>query len=304
MSNWPKVAVVGPGAVGCFFGGMLARAGAPVTLIGRPGSKSPHLARIRERGLVFDGVDVQETLPIEVAEPAAGLAAADLVLFAVKTLDTESAGAGIRPHLAEGTVVVSLQNGIDNVERLGGVGVEALPSVVIVAAAIDTPGTLRHRGRGDLMVGDGDRERRIAEMFERAGVPCEVSSRLQHELWSKLIINSMANATSALTGASYRRLTEFEPTWKISLESAREAVAVAAADGIELDPRELQARGRAIIENVGDATSSTEQDIAHGRRTEIDSLNGYISRRGSELGVATPTNDLLWALVKLREERS
>lgn len=307
MSSWPRVAVVGPGAVGSFFGGMLARAGAPVTFVGRPGSNSPHLARIRKDGLVFDGVEVQETLRIEVAEPAAALESADLVLFAVKTLDTESAATGIRSHLGERTVVVSLQNGIDNVERMSDVGVRAIPAVVVVAAAIDTPGTLRHRGRGDLIIGDPERAeqvRRTAEVFERAGVPCQVSDRIRSELWSKLIINSMANATSALTRASYRRLSEFEPTWRISLAVAREAVAVAQAEGVELGVKELVARGGAIIESVGEATSSTEQDIAHGRPTEIDSLNGYIARRGGELGVPTPTNELLWALVKLREEQA
>lgn len=304
MREWPRVAVVGPGAVGSFFGGMLARAGAPVAFAGRPGSKSAHLRSVRERGLVFDGVAVQETIRVEVAEAPEALADAGLVLFCVKTVDTVSAAEGIRPHLAAGAAVVSLQNGVDNVDRMRAVGVEAIPAVVIVAAAIDTPGTVRHRGRGDLVIGDPDRmdeARRIAEIFERAGVPCRVSGRIRPELWTKLIINSMANSTSALTRASYRRLAEFEPTWRLALAVAREGVAVARAEGIELDAEELATRGSVIIESIGEATSSTEQDIAHGRRTEIDSLNGYIARRGAELGVPTPTNDTLWALVKLRE---
>ncbi len=306
MDVWPRVAVVGPGAVGSYFGGMLARAGAPVTFVGRPGSTSPHLESIRERGLIFDGVEVKETIRVEVAEASAALSAAELVLFCVKTLDTESAAEGIRPHLAASAAVVSLQNGVDNVERMKAAGVDAVPAVVIVAAAIDTPGTIRHRGRGDLTIGDPDRPedvRRIADLFERAGVPCRVSDRIRHELWFKLIINSMGNSISALARASYRQVAEFEPTWRIALAVAREGVAVAAAEGIELDADEVIARGSAIIEGVGEATSSTEQDIAHGRRTEIDSLNGYIARRGAELGIATPANETLWALVKLRERQ-
>lgn len=305
MEAWPRVAVVGPGAIGSFFGGMLARAGARVVFVGRPGSKSAHLESVRDRGLVFDGVTVKETIDVEVAETPEALAAAELVLFCVKTLDTESAAEGIRPYLAQGAAVLSLQNGVDNVDRMKTIGVEAIPAVVIVAAAIDRPGTIRHRGRGDLIIGDPERPEdvhRIAEIFDRAGVPCQVSDTIRHELWFKLIINSMANATGALTRASYRRLSEFEPTWRIAMAVAREAVEVARAEGIELDAEELAARGAAIIEGVGDATSSTEQDIAHGRRTEIDSLNGYIARRGAELGVRTPTNETLWALVKLREE--
>ena len=114
----------------------------------------------------------------------------------------------------------------------------------------------------------------------------------------------MGNAISALARASYKSLAEFEPTWRLAREVGREGIAVARAEGIELDADEIIARGRAIITGVGDATSSTEQDIAHGRKTEIDSLNGYIARRGKELGVETPTNEALWALVKLRERQS
>jgi 2-dehydropantoate 2-reductase len=307
MSDLPRVAVIGAGAVGSYFGGMLARAGHRVTFVGRPGSTSRHLQLVRERGLVIDGVEIQETIKIAVADTAAALADARLVLFSVKTVDTESAAESIRPHLAADATVVSLQNGADNVDRMRAVGVDAIAAVVIVAAAIDTPGTIRHRGRGDLIIGDPERPeeaRRVAAIFERAGVPCRVSDRIRQDLWVKLILNSMANAVSALTRASYGRLREFEPTWRIALDVGREGVAVARADGIELDLDELLAQGNAIIKGVGNATSSTEQDIAHGRRTEIDSLNGFIARRGAALGIATPTNEVLWALVKLREEQA
>jgi 2-dehydropantoate 2-reductase len=307
--SWPDVAVVGPGAVGCFFGGMLARAGAPVTLYARPGSTGAHLTALRERGVEIDGVSIHETIPVGVTETGPGLAAADLVLVAVKSMDTDVTGRQIRDHLRPGALVVSLQNGIDNVERLEAAGVAALPAVVFVAAAIERPGTVRHRGRGDLVIGAyADRaERRadaerIAAWFEAAGVPCPVADDIRRQQWIKLTLNSMTNATSALTGASYRRLADFAPTWELALAIAREAIAVAAAEGTMLDLDEIVEKGLGIVRNVGDATSSTQQDIAAGRRTEIDALNGYISRRGAELGVATPTNEALTALLKLREE--
>ncbi len=303
--DWPRVAVVGAGAVGCYFGGMLARAGAPVTMLGRPGSPSPHLRAIRERGLRIDGREIQETVPVEVGEGPESISRAQLVLFSVKTVDTESAAAGIRPHLGAEALVVSLQNGIDNVDRMRAVGVDAIAAVVFVAAAIETPGTVRHRGRGDLVLGDPSRRQeaeRIAAWFERAGVPCPISDDVRRELWVKLILNSMTNGISALTGASYRRLAAFEPTWGLALAIAREAIEVAAADGAPIDMAEIEAKAAAVIGNIGDATSSTQQDIAAGRRTEIDSLNGYIARRGAELGVATPANEAIWSLVKLREE--
>lgn len=109
MTTWPTTGVVGAGAVGSFFGGMLARAGAPVTFFGRPGSASPHLAAIREKGLAIDGAEVRETIEVAVAGGYAGLERAELVLFAVKSLDTESAASGIQHRLAPGALVVSLR---------------------------------------------------------------------------------------------------------------------------------------------------------------------------------------------------
>ena len=306
MKSWPEVAVVGPGAVGCFFGGMLARAGARVRLLGRPGPQGAHLRAIGERGLVFDGVEVQETIPLEVETEASSLSSAELVLFAVKALDNAAAAARIRPHLRADATVVSLQNGMENVATLASAGVSALPTVVYVAAAIENPGAVKHRGRGDLVIGSEDAARRataepVAAWFVAAGVPCPVSGDIRRDQWTKLIINSMANAISALTGASYRRLAEFEPTWELARRVAREAAAVAAAEGTRIDVEAVMAAGRQVAVAVGDATSSTEQDIARGRRTEIDSFNGFIARRGDELGIETPANEALTALVQLRE---
>jgi 2-dehydropantoate 2-reductase len=216
-----------------------------------------------------------------------------------------------------------------------GAGVDALAAVVFVGAAVERPGVVDHRRRGDLVLGalpsgalrpvppqgsrrqpdtqdpqpqDPDRAaasaRRVAAWFERAGVPCRVSERIEHELWVKLIINSMANPLAAVTGATYREIADFAPAWRLAVAIAGEAVAVGRAAGVELDFDDVLARARATIESVGAATASTRQDIERGRPTEIDALNGYVSRRGRELGVATPVNDAMHALVKLRERRS
>lgn len=302
----PSVAVVGAGAVGSFFGGMLARAGASVTLLGRPGATSPHLDATARQGLTIDGIEIREVIPVAVSRNLEDLQQADLVLFAVKTLDTETAARSIAPHLGPRSVVVSLQNGVDNVERMLAEGVRALPSVVFVAAEIETAGTVRHRGRGDLILGPGNdpaAAAAVSEQFEAAGVPCPVSTDFAREQWTKLIINAMANAISALGGASYRALADYRPTWELAVTAAREAAAVAERLGVELDVGEVIQSAHGIAMTVGDATSSMEQDIARGRRTEIGSLNGFISRRGAELGVPTPTHDALAALVGLREHR-
>lgn len=302
MTAWPNVAVVGPGAVGCFFGAKLAQAGCSVTLFGRPGPPSGHLRSIAENGLWIRRAESRENVALAVVDDIEEISTSELVLFCVKTPDTEEAARRIAPHLAASSLVVSLQNGVDNAERMHAAGVEAISAVVFVGAAIEKPGEVIHRGRGDLVVGAAGREKdaqRFADWCEAAGIPCPVASDIRAELWLKLTLNSMANAISALTHATYGQLRAFEPTWRVALDIAREAVAVARADGVSLQEEFVFESARKVIDGVAGATSSTEQDIVRGKPTEIDALNGYIARRGDALGIATPVNQAMFALIKL-----
>lgn len=308
QTDWPQIAVIGTGAVGCYFGGMLARAGAPVTFVGRPGKPSAHMDALARDGLRFDSVNFQEQVKVRVASLMEAMRAADIVLLCVKTLDTESAAQQIAPHLKPGTIIVSLQNGVDNVERIRtAAGFEALPSVVYVAASLPGPGHLRHAGRGDLVVGHPVRTadvQHFAELFTRAGVPCRISENLEGDLWVKLIMNCAGNAISALAQAPYGKIANHEPAMQVVVNVIHEAVAVARAAGIQLPPTDLTAAGLKLLAgDLKDARSSTAQDIAAGRRTEIASLNGYIAARGADLGIPTPVNHTLFALVKLLEEK-
>ncbi len=305
--SWPRVAVMGAGAVGCFFGGMLARAGAPVTLIGR----RERVEAITREGLFLDSIHFQETVAVAASTQVDAVREADLVLFCVKTLDTEGAARLLAPHLKRGAIVVSLQNGVDNVERIregsraAGGAIEALPAVVYVAAAMTAAGRVKHSGRGDLVVGHGTRREeveRVAQTFERAHVPCRISENIEGDLWVKLIMNCAGNAVTALGRSSYGRAAQHEPARQVMRATAEEAIAVARAAGIQLPPGDFVSAGLELAKNLGPATSSTAQDIERGKRTEIDALNGYIARRGAELGVPTPVNQTLFALVKLLEE--
>lgn len=301
--EWPRIAVMGAGAVGCYFGGMLARAGAPVTLITRR-AQAEVIAR---EGLFLDSIHFQECVAVGVSTQPEAVRDAGLVLFCVKTVDTEEAARLLAPHLATGATVVSLQNGVDNVERIrAAAGMEALPAVVYVAAAMPEPGRVKHSGRGDLVLGHARRKdevARVAEGFGRAGVPCRISEQIEGELWVKLIMNCAGNAVTALGRSSYGEVARHELARQVLLATANEALAVARAAGIRLPPVDLAAAALKLAQDLGEATSSTAQDIARGKRTEIDSLNGYIVRRGAELGVLTPVNQTLHALVKLLEER-
>ena len=306
MERWPKVAVVGPGGVGAYFGGMFARAGAKVTMIGRPGSISKHLESMARRGLRLDTLNFDERVSVETTTDPRGVAGAELVLFCVKSVDTTEAARRIVSHLSPDSILLDLQNGVDNPDKLRAAGLDPIPAVVYVAAAVEVPGEVKHRGRGDLVIGHASRRadvERAAAWLVRAGISCVVSDEVERDLWLKLILNSMANATSALTGASYGRLAEFEPTWQIAIDVATEAVAVARAEGHDLDRDEVIRRGLEVCHAVGSATSSTQQDIASGRPTEIDALNGIIAKLGAKHRFSTPVNHTLWALVKLREAR-
>ena len=297
----PRIAVVGAGAVGCFFGGMLARAGVSVTLIGRV----RHVDAINADGLFFDGLRFQERIRVSASTDINAAHGADIVLFCVKTVDTEEA-AKLLPREA---IVISLQNGVDNVARIRlATGIEAIPAVVYVGAAMTAPGRVKHSGRGDLVIGDiwgSDRLQRnlasIAQMFESAEVPCRISGNVEGELWTKMIINCAYNAISALGRAKYAALVQYPLTRDLMKQVTEEAIEVARAGGVRLPVEDMMGAVWKIGDALSGATSSTAQDLARGNRTEIDSLNGYIVRRGAELRVPTPANQTLHALIKLRE---
>jgi 2-dehydropantoate 2-reductase len=292
------VAIVGAGAVGCYFGGMLARARVPVTLVGR----SHHVDAIKRDGLFLERNDFQEYVRVNADTRAEVVREATIVLLSVKTVDTESAAVAIAPHLAEGALLVSFQNGVDNVERIrAATGIHALPAIVYVAAAMTGPGRVKHHGRGDIVIRDVPR---IASVFDQAGLSCRISGNIAGELWTKLVMNCAYNAISAVTGSQYIYIKETPWTRNVMKELIAEVVAVGNAAGVVLpDADDLIHAALKLGDAMANATSSTEQDLARGRRTEIDSLNGYVARRGKELGIPTPVNRTLHALVKLLEER-
>ena len=301
------IAVLGAGAVGSYFGGMLARAGEPVTLIGR----AAQVEAIARDGLVLESAGRTERIPMAARAEAAAVRDAAVVLVCVKTNDTAEAARAIAPHLATGALVVSLQNGVDNVEAMrAAAGVEAIPAVVYVAVAVPAPGHVRHTGRGDLILGAPvdsplrPRVEQLAKTFERAGVPCRVSVDLAPDLWIKLVMNCAFNAVSALGDARYGAIAEDPAAREVVTRAVQEAEAVARAAGVRLPEVDLVASAWKLAAAMPQASSSTAQDLARGRRTEIDALNGYVARRGAELSIPTPVNQALFALIHLREARN
>ncbi|AUT72637.1 ketopantoate reductase family protein [Paraburkholderia hospita] len=294
-----KVAVMGAGAVGCYYGGMLARAGHEVVLIGR----RQHVEAIERSGLRLEAQSFDERIPLAASTQASAVQGAKLVLFCVKSTDTQSAALEIKPFLAPDTLVLSLQNGVENADEVRKVIAQPVAAAVVyVATEMAGPGHVRHHGRGELVIEPSSASAEVAQALIAAGVPTEISDNVRGALWAKLILNCAYNALSAITQLPYGRLVKGEGVTTVMRDIVDECLAVAKADGVTI-PGDINKAVRMIAETMPGQYSSTAQDLSRGKRSEIDHLNGLIVRRGDALGVATPSNRLLHTLVKLIESK-
>jgi len=307
--RFEQVAVVGAGAVGSFYGAMLARAGHKVTLIARPA----HVQAIEQRGLLLDMRGKVETVRVAASVDLSAARGADLVLFCVKSTDTDAVVRQLAPHLDPAAVVVSLQNGVENAPAIARYADRiVVPAVVYVATELPEAGKVKHNGRGDLVIGPLDlaaaRDAAVTRalddlvaFFATAEVPVRVSPDVTAELWQKLMVNCAYNAISALAQAPYARLAAQPEIRALQQALVREVVALAAASGVNLPlDASLDAMERIAVAMPAQH-SSTAQDMARRKPSEIDHLNGFVARRGRELGVPVPVNETLHALVKLVE---
>ena len=294
-----KVAIMGAGAVGCYYGGMLARAGHEVILIARP----QHVQAIEATGLRLETQSFDEQVKVSASSDPSAVQGADLVLFCVKSTDTQSAALAMKPALAKSALVLSLQNGVENADTLRSLlEQEVAAAVVYVATEMAGPGHVRHHGRGELVIEPTSHGANLAAIFAAAGVPVETSDNVRGALWAKLILNCAYNALSAITQLPYGRLVRGEGVVAVMRDVMEECFAVARAEGVKL-PDDVALAIRRIAETMPGQSSSTAQDLARGKRSEIDHLNGLIVRRGDALGIPVPANRVLHALVRLIEDK-
>jgi len=271
-----------------------------VTFIGRPA----HVDAINAHGLLLDTQFFRGYLPAKAATDAAALASPDLVLFCVKSADTEEAGRSLAGCLRPETSVLSLQNGVDNPQRLRKLtGYPVIPAVVYVGSEMAGPGHVRHHGGGDLVIGAAPASEVLAQTLDAAGIRTTIADDIEVTQWSKLVTNCAFNALSAVAGISYGPMLEVEGTRDVVASAVQEAVMVARASGVSM-PEDILEQILKIPAAMPNQMSSTAQDVARGKPSEIDFLNGYVVRRGAELGVPTPTNHALQVMVKLAERRN
>src|SRR5205809_898984 len=302
--EWPRIAVVGAGAVGGYFGGMFARAGAPIVFIGRK-----HFAdAVNSKGLVLDKSEGQERIAIKATVNMSGLRDCSLILLCVKANDTSATATHMARFVRPDTTVVCLQNGVDNADQVRAVAnVVAVPAAVYVAVSVPESGRVKHLARGDLIIGPAsETTTEVANLFVRAGIPCSISDNIEGELWVKLLRNCALNAISALGHVRYGEIARSADAEQLMTRIVDEVLAVARAARVVLpgvhDCESGMAAAMELATQMSDALSSTAQDLNRGRQTEIDALNGYIAHRGAELRIPVPVNHALFTLVKLAEQ--
>jgi len=283
---------------------MFARAGAPIVFIGRK-----HFAEaVNSKGLVLDKSEGQEQISARATVEMSAVRDCPLILFSVKANDTLSTAKEMAPFVRSDATVVCLQNGVDNADQVrAAANVAAVPAVVYVAVSVPESGRVKHLARGDLIIGPpSEQTTELADLFIRAGIPCRVSDNIEGELWLKLLRNCALNAISALGQVRYGQIAQHDDAKKLMEQIVDEVLAVARKAGVVLpgvDDRESgMAAAMELATQMAGAFSSTAQDLDRGRVTEIDALNGYISRRGAELGIPVPVNHALFTLVKLAEQ--
>lgn len=292
-----QIAVIGAGAVGCYYGAMLLRAGHDVTLVGRPA----HVEAINAHGLQFESASFTGFIPAKAVTDIAALTPPDLVLFAVKSGDTDETAKALKRVLKPDSIVLSLQNGVDNPERLRKILTQpVIAAAVYVATEMPGPGHVKHNGRGELIIGAGPHSVTLAKLLSDASVPTTVADNIDAVQWSKLINNCAFNALSAVAGIAYGEMVKVEGSMDIVTNAVTECLAVARACGVSL-PGDLLDKTLALPASMPLQQSSTSQDLGRGKPSEIDFLNGFIVRKGIEHGIPTPTNHALQVMVKLVE---
>ncbi|MBU3555454.1 ketopantoate reductase family protein [Polynucleobacter sp. UB-Piko-W3] len=303
-----KIYVLGAGAVGCYFGGMLARGHYDVTFIARP----ERVEALNAFGLEMDCKAFHETVKVKANSDLSTLKDADLVLLGVKSLDTERTLAEVKSVLPSKAVILSLQNGVANIDIASKVIANPVyAAVVYVAAGMIGQRTMKHHGRGELLVGglgtalptDDQNLTLICKLFEGAGVPCSIAPQIKRDMWLKFLVNCSFNAISGIGQISYGEMVKSPEVVKLIEETTKEFLAIAALEDVKISMSEALAANESIAKTMVTQVSSTAQDLARGKMTEMDFLNGYIVELGKRYGVPTPYNESVYALVKMMESK-
>ncbi len=299
-----KIIVMGAGAVGGYYGALLARAGThEVWFIAR----GEHLKRIRQDGLLVQSVAGDFRVMVKATEDPSEAGLADLILNCVKAYDLENACRLLLSNMGPGSVMLTLQNGVEAPKVAGAVvgSGRVVGGIAYVGSRMAGPGVIQHMALGRVTIGelDGARSKRVEELaglFEAAGIPCRVSTDIRLDMWKKLVWNTGFNAVCALTGLTAQDVIAQPEGERIVREAMSELISVARARGLALSP-EMASQNIELTRRVEPVVPSMAQDTLRGKPTEIEEMNGVVVRLGETMGVPTPVNRILCGLVHLIE---
>jgi 2-dehydropantoate 2-reductase len=288
-----RIVVMGSGGTGGFFGAKLARAGEDVTFVAR----GPHLQTIRAHGLrVRSAVEGEWVVKAPAVERLDGQPVADLVLFCVKSFDTETAAAALKPIVGPGTGVLSIQNGVDNEDKLIGIlgAGHVLGGMAQVFATIESPGVIRHVQLGRIVFGEMDgreteRARAFLAVCQRAAIPAEISPHVVRTLWEKYVFLAAHAGMTGLTRCPVGPLRSLGPTRLMYRRLLEEMVALARAAGVPLGDDFVEQSFKLLDGMAETFASSLHHDLSQGKRLELEALHGHAVRLGERHGIPTPT---------------
>jgi 2-dehydropantoate 2-reductase len=304
-----SIAIMGAGAIGSVIGGMLARHGHNVTLIGR----QPHIDEISKNGLHIKGIWGEHTVSNLNAVTSPPDEYQDIVFLTVKAFDTATAAREALSIVGPDTTIVSMQNGLGNVETLAGiagkdktVGAMAIFGVVVLApGSVQVTSIASETLVGEIYGGLTPRAEALAWMIDRAGIPARASDNIMREIWHKVLFNIALNPLSSIFQSTYGQIADNPHTRRLIKEMISEAFRVTKATGMDLgmdSPDEyLEILWKQKLPPTRDHRSSMLQDIIRGKRTEIDYINGKVVELGVRYGIETPYNSAVVMMVKAKE---
>jgi 2-dehydropantoate 2-reductase len=300
-----KTVMMGAGAMGSLFGGLLTLAGEEVWLVG---NRKEQIDTIRSAGLTFEERGELRIIPMNATLDVTSVGKADLVVFFVKTYDTEVAVSDALVLEKEDTIFLTLQNGLGNEEIICQKidRKKVMLGVTGHGATLLGPGHIRHAGSGKTFVGElnhqiTDRASRMAQTFCEAGIETEVSSNIHNHVWGKLLVNVGINALTALTGFKNGQLLDYPESARLMEKLVLEGVAVARRKGVHIEEDPIE-KVRKAIEATKENRSSMGQDFDHRQKTEIDAINGAVVREAQPFRIAVPFNQAVTDLVKAIEK--
>jgi 2-dehydropantoate 2-reductase len=294
-----NIVVVGSGAIGSLLGALLAKQNT-VILVGR----APHITSIQQKGLLIKG-KTHLTLKVPAVESIREITVpVDLILLTVKAYDTEAASSQLGPLIQEKTMVVSLQNGLENIQKMEQTieKKHLLAGVTTQGALFQEPGVITHTGKGKTILGELDgktseRLEALVQVFNQAGIETQISTNIEHEIWRKAIINSSINPLTGFLRCKNGYLLD-NPLLEKTVEAVcKESCEIAAAHGIRVSPGEMIQKTKEVILDTAQNYSSMLQSILQRKRTEIDSINGALLRIGMQHRKDVSLNRILYDLI-------